>query len=65
MKITITGKPKEIAVLAVETQRRHWNECKSMMADRETESYEAMVKAFHVLNGLKLSDEAPRSPDSE
>lgn len=41
MKITITGRPKEIAAFAVETQRRQIEVAIELRADRETEAHKA------------------------
>lgn len=64
MKITITGNPKEIAALAVETQRRQTETAIRLRADRETEAHKALVKAIRVLHDVKFAGEDPAPPDS-
>ncbi len=65
MKITITGKPKEIAALAVETQRRQIEAAIKLRADRETEAHKALIKAIRVLRDVTFANEDPAPPDSQ
>ena len=65
MKITITGKPKEIAALAVEAQRRQIDLAIGLRAARETEAHKALIKAIRVLRDVTFADKDPAPQDSQ
>lgn len=56
MKVTITGTPKEIAALAVETQRRQMQTVESYAANTSAKEVEAMARAIRILQAAKYGD---------
>jgi hypothetical protein len=59
MKITITGKPKEIAALAVETQRRLTDLNLDLRIAREREDFTALKNGISLLRELRDESSDP------
>ena len=53
MKVTITGSPKEIAALAVETQRRRMKLDLALRVSKDKDDFKAMKKGIALLQSVK------------
>lgn len=53
MRIIITGKPKEIAALAAETQERQFQQTIAMQMHYETDNFNAMCKGIKILREVQ------------
>ena len=65
MKVTITGNPKEIAALAVETQRRQMKLSMQLRVSKDLEDFKAMKKGIALLKLAKSGGLDPETPASE
>lgn len=65
MQITITGSPKEIAALAVETQRRQLKLNMALRASQEMDGVKAMKKGIALLKLARSGGLDPSTPASE
>lgn len=65
MRIIITGKPKEIAALAAETQERQFQRTIAMQMHYETDNFNAMCKGIKILREVQGGALDPEIPASE